>query len=32
MNVVDKIADRVKYSNVFDMNNLIIYMGAGVGK
>ena len=32
MNVVDKIANRVNYSNVFDMNNLIIYMGTGAAK
>lgn len=32
MNVVDKLARRVKYSNVFDMNNLIITMGTAAAK
>lgn len=32
MNVVERMADRVFYSNVFEMNNLIIYMSRGQGE
>ena len=31
MNMVDKLVSRVKYSNVFDMNNLIVSMRRSEG-